>query len=369
MRYVFGLIFILWSCTDPFLLDEEIAGQQFVVVNGSITTLDGPQEIRVFQSGDINNPDATSFPIRDAIVYVVDSEGNREDFTLQSDELQDSYCVDLDGSLGSGSTLDLQTNYRYASRDGFVGIPGLTYTLHVELSDGRTIISDPQVLKAAKPVKAISYDYLSNEAINNLGNPTFQDSWEVKVLLDELVTENYLTWRYRGTFYVRTNPELFCDYNDCSTPICVPQCCSECWVTEYGEQIQLFSPGNSFETSNEVVAAVIPVEDQRTTSIYLLDLYQYHIDQQVFAYFESINNQLSNQGSIFDPPPYSVASNLRFAGGGENKVLGYFWAGGASHHTLEISPTSVTRQYTFFYPNDCQTIPGASTEKPDRYPF
>lgn len=369
MRYVFALVIILWSCTDPFVLEDEIAGQQFIVVNGSITTLEGPQEVRVFHSGDINNPDATSFPIRDARVYVLDDAGNQEEFLLQSDELQDSYCVDLDGDLGSVSTLDLQTNYRYVSREDFTGIPGRTYTLFVELADGRVIESDPQLLKPAKAIKGISYEYLTNEVVNNLGNPAFRDVWEVKVLLEDLVPENYLTWRYRGTYYVETNPELYCDYRPCGPGTCIPQCCSECWVTEYGQNIQNFSPGTSFKTTNEVLAATIPIEDQRTTSIYLLDLYQFHVDQKVFSYFESIDNQLTNQGSIFDPPPYSVASNLRFTDGSGEKILGYFWAGGVAHKTLEISPTSVTRQYNFFYPNDCQTIPGASTEKPDRYPF
>jgi hypothetical protein len=113
--------------------------------------------------------------------------------------------------------------------------------------------------------------------------------------------------------------------------------------------------------------ATIPIIAMRAESVYHLDLFQYRITSDVYNFYEALNQQLTNQGSIFDPPPYDEKSNLTYADGRDEPILGYFWAAGATHELLTISPTTVTRQYNYFFPDDCQKVPGASTEKPEYY--
>lgn len=364
-------LFFFSACVDVFDFDQPEGGQNKLIINGAVTSLPGPQEIRVFRSQGFDDSDAQPFAVRDATVYVTDDLGDRRNFTLVSDGLQTSFCNDLERDLGPND-LDLASNYRYVSSAGFQGQVGRTYTLHVELANGTTVTSSPQLLEAGIPVGEITATYVIDETLSESGTSLPDDKWIVRAALDQSGTtdkDTYLTWRHRGTFRITANPEQYCDFNDCSDPrACIPLCCAECWVTEYGQTLVNTSATELESLSeNGLTVATIPIIPMRTESIYHLDLYQYRIASDVFDFYEALNGQLSNQGSIFDPPPYNVASNLTYADGRDEPILGYFWAAGASHEVLTISPTTVTRQYNYFFPNDCQQVPGASSEKPDYY--
>ncbi len=366
---VFALA-LMSACIDVFEFDLPDGDLNKLVVNGGVSTLPGPQEIRVFRSRDFDDQRGQSFAVRDAVVYVTDDEGNRFDFRLTSDRLQTSFCVNLEEQLGPND-LDLAQNYRYISDPGFNAQVGRSYTVHVELEDGSKVTSTPQLVRPAIPIGTLEADYVVDETIGQGGSSIPSDRWIVRASLtsSDDMDDPYLTWRHRGTFRITTNPELFCDFRDCSTPgICIPDCCDQCWVVEYGQTV-INTDATTVEGigKNKLAVATIPVEAMRTESVYHLDLYQYRIPAEVYDFFEAINGQLTNQGSIFDPPPHDESSNLTYDDGRDEPILGCFWAAGATHEVLTISPTTVTRQYTFFFPDDCQRVPGASTNKPEYY--
>ncbi len=364
-------LFFLGSCVDVFEFDLPEDGQNKLIVNGAVTSLPGPQEIRVFRSQGFGDGDAQPFAVRDAIVYVTDDLGDRKNFALVSDGLQTSFCNDLERDLGPND-LDLASNYRYVSSDGFQGQVGRTYTLHVELADGTSVISTPQLLRPSIPIGELNATYVIEETLSESGTPLPDDKWIVRAVLDQAGMpdeEAYLTWRHRGTFRISSNPELYCDYHDCSDPrVCIPLCCEECWVVEYGQSL-INTSATTLESlsENSLIVANIPIIDMRTESVYHLDLYQYRIASDVYDFYEALNAQLTNQGSIFDPPPYGEKSNLTYADDRDEPILGYFWAAGVTHEVLTISPTTVTRKYNYFFPDDCQKVPGATTEKPEYY--
>lgn len=364
-------ILCLSSCVDIFDFDLPDDEQNKLIINGAITTLPGPQEIRVFRSQGFDESDALPFAVRDAVVYVTDDLGDRRNFTFVSDDLQKTFCVDLERDLGPNS-LDLARNFRYVSSSGFRGEVGRTYTLHVELADGTKVVSSPQLLEASIPVGEVTAAYVIDETLSESGTEIADDKWIVEATLDQSGApseDTYLTWRHRGTFRISSNPEQYCDYNDCFGSVCIPDCCDECWVVEYGQSLTNTSATTVEGLSgNRLTVATIPIISMRTESIYHLDLFQYRIASDVYDFYEALNGQLTNQGSIFDPPPYSEESNLTFEDGRDELILGYFWAAGAAHEVLTISPTTVTRQYNYFFPDDCQKVPGASTEKPEYYP-
>lgn len=359
------------GCVDVFQFELATDTSNKLIINGGITTLPGPQEIRVFRAQGFGESLSEPFAVHDATVYVEDDLGMRYDFSLQSDDLQKMFCLDLERDLGPNN-LDLARNYRYVSGEEFRGVAGRSYTLHVKLADGTDIISTPQLLRPAIPIGELEATYVTDQAINEAGTEVPRDRWIVSATLDPSPTdgdERYLTWRYRGTFRIQTNPELFCDFRDCGTPgICIPQCCDQCWVTEYGQTLISTSAAQVNNLGDQgLVVATIPIADRHTESVYHLDLYQYRIAREVYEFYESLDQQLTNQGSIFDPPPYDEPSNLTYADSRDEPILGYFWAGGVAHEVLTISPGTITRQYNYFFPDDCQRVPGATTEKPDYY--
>jgi hypothetical protein len=278
----------------------------------------------------------------------------------------------LERDLGSG--IDLGRNYRYVSSDDFRGEIGRTYTLYVELADGTKVVSTPELISPPIPIGELIVDYVIDETLGQGKTVLPDDKWIVKATLDARDASDedvYLTWRHRGTFSLQANPELYCDFRDCGSPgVCIPGCCSQCWVVEYGQTLINTSSSSSQRLSeNDLTVASIPIIGMRTISVYHLDLYQYRISSDVYDFFEALNQQLTNQGSVFDPPPYDENSNLTYEDGRDEPILGYFWAAGATHEVLNISPTTVTRQYNYFFPDDCQKVPGAGTKKPDYYPY
>ncbi|MEM8894441.1 MAG: DUF4249 family protein [Bacteroidota bacterium] len=361
----------LCSCVDVFEYEIQGDDQETLIVNGGVTTLPGPQQILVYRSKGFGNPDAQPAAVRDATVYVTDDEGNRFDYVLTSDPLQTSDCVNLAEQLGP-TQLDLTRGYRYISDPTFSAVVGRSYTVHVELADGTLVSSTPELAEAAIPINSIETTYVVDETLGEGSSTIPDDKWIVQAQLqsNQVTGDPHLTWRHKGTFLIRTNPEQFCDFTDCSSVSCIPSCCNECWVVEYGQSL-VNTDASTVEglSENYLTVATIPIEAMKTLSIYHLDLYQYRISDKTYDFFEALSDQLTNQGSIFDPPPHDEPSNLSYDDGRDEPILGFFWAAGAIHEVVTISPTIVTRQYNYFFPDDCQRVPGASTNRPEYYVY
>ena len=112
------LILLLISCQKPYYPDNLDSGKNIPVVQGWIYNTPGPYEVTLFWASPFGNQQIN--PINDAVVYISDDYGNREQLTMT------------------------MPGHYFTSIDGIRGTPGHTYSLRIELSDGNIYESNPE---------------------------------------------------------------------------------------------------------------------------------------------------------------------------------------------------------------------------------
>ena len=111
LKSITGCLFIiaLFSCDKPYNPDNLGSGKKIPVIHGSVNNGPGPHEVTLFWASPFGSGQLDS--IEDATVFIFNDNGNQEELTMS-------------------------TPGYYKTSDDCAGIPGRTYTLHVELSGG-----------------------------------------------------------------------------------------------------------------------------------------------------------------------------------------------------------------------------------------
>ncbi|HPH19674.1 MAG TPA: DUF4249 family protein, partial [Haliscomenobacter sp.] len=119
------------TCISPFEADvpEMVDG---IVVSATLTTLKGLQEVRLLRASPFTNS-AYNRPISKAQVWIVDNQGQRQDFS------------EIVNKLGWYEPVD--RNY--------VGEVGKTYVLHILTTENRKYESLPETVREVPPIKKL----------------------------------------------------------------------------------------------------------------------------------------------------------------------------------------------------------------------
>ncbi|MEQ8715304.1 MAG: DUF4249 family protein [Cyclobacteriaceae bacterium] len=394
MRYpLFILSFgLLLGCTEIFEGEFTSEGSDRIVITGGITNTEVPK-VRVYRSVPFGEVGKTPQPIRDANVWIEDDKGQKilmepkediqerdflffadpapmiEDYTTEEAYLRVFW--DIDTLVES-----FKSNFRYEAIDQSTrGEIGRTYTLFVELEDGATYQSAPQTLAASPPISNSYAEYERGRSINELGNEQNEHFWNVFVETPVGQGDDvFLSWRHRGVYEVETFPEEYCDPPsvDCNPGIAHPRevppsCCKYCYVTEYGAEFNTSTsadiPGNQIQKQ----IASIPITYDKVYNYYLLEIYQLSVSQEVYDYLDLLNQQITGQGSIFDPTPATIEGNISNSSNGE-KALGMFYAAGVTTSQLNLNRSGISAQFTpTRFANDCRLVNNSTDEAPDNY--
>lgn len=394
MRYpqiVFCLCLLL-GCTEIFEGEFTSEGSDRIVITGGITNTEVP-EVRVYRSVPFGEVGKTPQPIRDANVWIEDDNGQKilmkpmediqerdflffadpapmiEDFTTEEAYLRVFW--DIDTLVES-----FKSNFRYEAIDPSTrGEIGRAYTLFVELEDGASYQSAPQTLVASPPIGNAYAEYERGRSINELGNEQNEHFWNVFVETPVGQGDDvFLSWRHRGVYEVETFPEEYCDPPsvDCNPGIAHPRevppsCCKYCYVTEYGAEFNTSTsadiPGNQIQKQ----IASIPITYDKVYNYYLLEIYQLSVSKEVYDYLDLLNQQITGQGSIFDPTPATIEGNISNSSNGE-KALGMFYAAGVTTSQLNLNRSGISAQFTpTRFANDCRLVNNSTDEAPDNY--
>ncbi|GEM_PF-1554961 len=395
MRFTFFITLILsslTSCTEIFDGEFTSTGSDRVVITGGITNSEVP-EVRVYTSVPFGAGGLTPQPIRDADVWIEDDNGKRilmeptedirereflffadpapmiENFT--SSEAYLEVFWDIDTLIES-----FKSNFRYEATDKSVrGEIGRTYTLFVELEDGTTYQSTPQILIASPPIGNAYSEYEKGQSINEQGNEQNEHYWNVFVETPVgLGDDVFLSWRYRGVYEVETFPEEYCDPPsiDCNPGIAHPRevppiCCKYCYVTEYGAQ---FNTSTSTDIPNSQIQkqiASIPITYDKVYNYYMLEIYQLSVSEEVYDYLDLVDQQITGQGTIFDPTPATIDGNISNSSNGQ-QALGMFYAAGVTNARLNLNRSGISAQFTpTRFANDCRLVNNSTDEAPEGY--
>ncbi len=288
---VLGYLVLLSGCIERIDLDESLSGKRLLVVDGLMTNAEEPYSVKLsYTSPSLKTYDGEA--VTGAEVYITDQEDRRADLF----------------SVGDGTYLTDPGSFR--------GQVGSTYRLHVILPDGKTYVSLPETMPAVPPIDSIYYALDSRLYQSSLG--TILQRWGVQFYLDtgsDADQAAFYRWNWRETYSFIAPLTL-------PTQLITPLC---------------FRSGSSARYLN-----VASTEDLRRDRIvkrpinfvaksglqlqrrYSLLVTQYSMTERTYRFWANVQQQQTDGGSVFAPPPAPIPGNMSSTTNDRERVLGYF---------------------------------------------
>jgi hypothetical protein len=306
--YLVLLLVLGSSCITPIDDFKQISSQRFLTVDAFLTDQIGSQKVRLYLSSD-KLVGGSVLPLTSSKVYVLDEKGARENFAESS------------------------TKGTYLSSVNFAGRVGGTYTLNIETADGKKYQSQAETMKAVPEIENLItrfevQDNFAKGDSRRMGFNLYVDFQDPSTSGD-----NY-QWYWKhyerapicetcvgGTYDFTTNKCV-----KPRTPIDVIwnyRCEGDCWDITFSTDLNVFSDGylNGQRITGKQVARV-PFDG---FSPYYLQFEQRAITRNAYNYYQALNAQIQNNGTLFDVPAETKFSfNIKSTSNPSEKILGIF---------------------------------------------
>lgn len=358
------IIFILaGACVER--INFSIPPAQFqTVVEGMISDNPEPYTIKVSKSLNLDSDLPTLTAVENAAIKLFDDIGNVESF----EEIMPG---------------------EYRTNGIIQGQVGRSYHIRIETDDGKIFESEPEKINPVGELEEIRYEFEARTIEKSYGKVAAN---VFNIYIDANAgdgDENYVRWKYKGTYKVVTHPELhmvvsttytpYADPYPCSGYIIVPalgggrlekiaECtCCICWANHF-ESTPHLSDQQLISNSQfkNVKIAEVPITSATFYDKYLVEVEQMSLSRKVFEFFKLVRAQKEGASSLFQPPSGEIRGNVHSVNSNE-PVIGLFWATAIKKQSLFIERSEVPYNLTpievisepcnNFYPN-------ASTTKP-----
>ncbi|HVZ56715.1 MAG TPA: DUF4249 domain-containing protein [Chitinophagaceae bacterium] len=276
------------ACKQPYLPPVTKAKGNFLVVDGFIN----------------GGTDST--------VFLLSRTRNLSDSILLQPELRATVYVESAGGL----TYQLSDfgNGRYAI-PRLTLQPGETYRLHILTAGGEEYTSGYVPVKAAPPIDSLSWR---------------ADSLGVTVSVnthDPANSSRYYRWQYDETWEYRSSYQSFFDWDWQNQQLVLRDSSNQvysCWRSQASTDILL---GSSAKLSQDVIRGYrltsVPRGSEKLSYIYSLHVRQYALTQEAFSYWDNLRKNTEQRGSLYDPQPSQVPSNLHNLRDSTEPVFGF----------------------------------------------
>ncbi len=311
-KYIFYLI-ALTACVEKFNPDLDAADSQPLIVDALLTNENKQHSVTINLAKDIS--DFSQFtPVIDGTVYVEDSQGRIFDYVHTA-------------------------NDKYTSVVAFAGIIGSSYRLVIDV-DGQRYESSFEELMPEAQIAEIN----ANTAVERISSETGEATDELRVTISvdlnlPVDREVYYRFDWNSTYRARTLDQgstVCWDERNSDPPINL-DVSATCYVNESSSSfLRLFSSEGLQATGIEDVAIYSVEPNRRFQTKYSPEITLFHITKTAFDFWQAIENQSTNTGSLFDTPPSPINGNISYTGSGNERVIGIF----------EVA--SVTRKRAFF---------------------
>ncbi|QHL87372.1 DUF4249 family protein [Nibribacter ruber] len=344
----FLLALPLWlaGCVEPVELKMP-DNEKLMTISGLITTDPGPYYIYINMSSPYGGN-----------LSIIDNSVKNATVTIQDE-------------LGNIEVLSQYQFGIYRTRAGASGIRGRvggTYTLTVNLQDGRTYASKAEVMPAVPALASVKSAYVEKTVIEN-DNELPDDRFELTAQFQDAAGErNFYRWDWTGVYEVATQPWEYTE-TDIRTGRLVSKpksCCTTCWVKDTVSAIRVSDDrlfNGNFVQSQQV--ATIPVTPQTLNIRYRVEIRQYSLSETAYDYWRVMEMQTAKTGSVLDPPPANAKSNLYNVNDPEEMVIGYFGASAVSRQVVNLNRSDVPNPPPLLdYDDDCRVILNSTTIRP-----
>lgn len=295
MRRV-GLFFILLisfisSCIDPLdiNIDKEV---NVLIVEGSITTLPGLNAVRLTRSAQYGSIfDGFVKSVINASVRIRDSDG--QVFVLSEAEgWPGIYFTDID----------------------FLPEVGKTYTLFISTANGILYSSVPEQIVEAPVITNLDFEFYQFK----ISELHYGSGYNVYATFQDNANEdNYYMWKNYGKPQIISIPNYLNIELDCDD--------GKCWIRKSADRsVRL---GNDRFLNGNLIkdhVAFITEDCVRFNTEYLVRVEHHSLSRRAYQYFKLLNDQISIDGDIFDPPPATIRGNIINLLDPDQNVIGYF---------------------------------------------
>jgi hypothetical protein len=361
IRWVIAFI-MMSACVEQISFDVPQV-QSLTVVEGTITDDPGPYTVKISRGQSLDSDTSFYDAIQNAAVTLYDDEGNEENFTEISP-----------GVYKTGGVIQGQV--------------GRSYHIRFETADGKIFESAPDKINPVGELEDIRYEFeeRSEETDITDKNDVFKIYVDAKAGTSD---DNYVRWKFKGTYKVLTNPELrkvkimeftIMDPLPCSGYRVAPapnggilekfgECtCCTCWVNQFETAPQLsdeqFISGNQF---SNIKVGEVPINSSTFYDKYLVEVEQMSLSRKSFEFFKLIRAQKEGAASLFQPASGEIRGNVSAVNSSNETVVGLFWATSVKRKSLYIHRSEVpyvlppivfvTEACTSYYPHSSTTEP------------
>lgn len=351
------------ACVDRIDIDTDIGETFPIAVEGFITDEPGPYKVEISKSFDMESKESMKAPISAKKVSILDDMGNSEDLV----------------EIGQGI---YQTN-----PNGIRGEIGRAYKVRIQLLDGRIYESVLDTLKSYGSMDSVYHEFVQEKNTEGVTNYGFNVYFDANAGSQSAY---YFLWKFKGTFQVDTNPELYkvpCGSEarcpsprPCSSYVVgidgnleyVKPCeCCTCWVDFFNNMPVIsdnqFIDGGKF---TKIKATYVPVTQWTFMYKVHAEVKQYTLSRQAFNFWKALVAQKTATTSLFQPITGKVQGNLIQISGDPGPIEGLFYASSVSSKSMfitrrDVPDESMIPPQDLPYEESCTKLfPYSTTEKP-----
>jgi hypothetical protein len=321
------------ACTDPYHLPGGATATSVLVVDGFIYAGSDSTKIRLTRSRNFDDSSATPLELGAHMVLEAQTGGATYPFT----------------ELGNG----------------YYGVPslnlaaGLDYRLHITLASGKQYLSDYVPVVSSPPIDSITYQEVPGTKVTIFANTH-----------DPANKTHYYLWTYVETYEYHSlyySPAIV--VGDSLVPRDTP--INVCYLSLPSTDILI---GSSASLGADIISQapleVIYAFSQKLTVLYSTLVTQIALTPDAYAYWQNMQTNSENLGSIFGPQPFQANGNIHSVSNPAEEVVGYVCLSTPSRQRIFIHNSQL---YHWFQPNyncpvdtdDITKIPPAAFFGPD----
>ncbi len=289
---------------------------------------------RLVVEGFINNgPDSTFVSLTRTSILAIN------DTTTAIPELHAQ--VQVQGEDNSSYPL-AETGHGHYAAPGLVLNNSVRYRLHIRTSGGKEYGSDYVPLKSSPPIDSINWKAIDG-AVHIYANT--HDPQNASLYYRWTYAE---TWQFHSVFmsmYIYTGDTVLPRGFDSIYT---------CWKTDYSTNTLL---GSSINLSRDLIAeaplVTIPPNSWEIGVEYSIGVTQYVLTPDAYAFWQNLQKNTEQIGSVFSPQPSETAGNIHNLADSAEQVIGYISAGTLSKGRIFIKPDQIPGWQSENYPNQC----------------
>ena len=311
----------LWlsSCVEEYWPEVD-KYENLLVVDGGITNQPGPYIIKISKSSPIDS--AVYMPFQGCVLTIVADNGEQEVLT------------------------EMVAGIHYTSVNGIQGEAGVSYKLLISTPEGKEYESSYEKLKEPVEIKDVyaEVEYHDNGEYDHplAGYQFYIDTKETTV------DTNYYLWKMEATYHYQSDYFIHWYYTNRLYDFHPMDSLYNCWRTSGIKNIYTFNissmQGNQLQ---HFPLNYVSTQGRQLTIKYSLLVNQYTISKKAYKFWNAIEEQNSEQGSLYSHQPYQIKGNLKNINDKEEPVLGYFMV--AASHSKRIFVDRIDAPFYYSY--------------------